>query len=78
MPLSSIGDGGVYNGGGGRVFCKFVVYNGPNPSLFGDFLTFCGPAYSITRADNFLRVQIFHYVCGCFVKRADILSRVRT
>ena len=67
MPLSSIGDGVVRNGGG--VLCQCGVYNGCNASSFGE--TFCGPVYSITRAGNllrvrmvFLRVRIFYYACG--------------
>ena len=40
MVLSSIGDGGVHNGGGVLLQCG--VYNGSNPSLFG--YSFCGPA----------------------------------
>ena len=54
MSLSSIGDGGVHNGGG--VLSKCGVHNGSNPSLFGE--TFCGPAFFIMRADELLRVQI--------------------
>ena len=70
MPLSSIGDGGVHNGGGGGgVLCKCGVYNGSNPSFFGE--TFCGPAYFITRADDLLRVRVIYYACGYFITRAD-------
>ena len=57
MFISSKGDGGVHNGGGG-VLCQCAVYNGSNPSLFGE--NFCGPAYFITRADDLLRVRIFY------------------
>ena len=60
MPLSSIGDGGVHNGGG--VLCHCGVYNGSNPSLFGE--TFCGPASFITRADKLLSVQMIYHACG--------------
>ena len=74
MSLSSIGDGGVHNGGGG-VLCQCGVYNRSNPSLIGE--TFCGPAYFITRADSFLRVRIIYYACGCFITRENILLRVR-
>ena len=74
VSLSSIGDWGVHNRG---VLCKCGAYNGSNPSLFGDFLTFCGPACFITRADNLVCVRIYHYTCGYFIPRADILSRVR-
>ena len=48
MPLCSIGDGGVHNGGGGPL--PMEVRNGSNPSLCGE--TFCGPACFITRVDD--------------------------
>ena len=60
MSLSSIGDGGVHNGGG--VLWQCGVYNVSNPSLFGN--SFCGPAYFITPADILLRVRIKYYACG--------------
>ena len=61
MYLSSIGDGGVHNVGGG-VLRQCGVYNGSNPSLFGH--RFCGPAFFITRADELLRVLIVYYAYG--------------
>ena len=72
MSLSSIGDGGVHNGGGG-VVCQCGVYNGSNPSLFG--YSFCGPAYFITRADNFLRVRRIYF--ACYHPYAHALFRLR-
>ena len=60
MSLSSIGDGGVHNGGG--VLRKCGVYNASNPSLSGK--TSFGPAYFITRADKLLRVRMIFYACG--------------
>ena len=68
MPLSSIGDGGVHNEGGG-VRGQFGVYNGSNPSLLGKI--FCGPPYFIRCADNLSRVRLIYYACGYFVTRAD-------
>ena len=62
MPLISMRDMGVHNGG--EVLCKGEVFSGCNPSFFGDLLTFCGRACFITRADLF-------YACGCFIKRGD-------
>ena len=62
MPLSSIGDGGVHDGGGWS-FCKCEVHDMCNPSLFGDFPMFCGPAFFLTRADLLSRVRIFYYAC---------------
>ena len=62
MTLSGRGEGGVRNGGsftGG-------AYNGSNPSLFGDFVW---PAFFTMRADNLLRVGIFHYAC-CYADTA--------
>ena len=67
MSLSSIGDGGIHNGGG--VFWQCGVYNGSNPSLFG--YSFCGHAYFITRADKLLRVRMIYYECIYFNTRAD-------
>ena len=61
MPLSSIGDGGVHNGGGGGVLWQSGVYNGSNLSLFGEI--FCGPAYFIARADKLLRVRMIYFAC---------------
>ena len=72
MPLSSIGGGGVHNGGG--VLCQCGVYNGSNPSLFGH--SFCGPAYFITRADKLLRVWMIFYTCVCFITRATVRLRL--
>ena len=73
MPLSSIGVAGVHNVGRG-VLWNCGVYSGSNPSLFGIFLTFCGLAYFITRADILLRVRIFYYACGCFIKGAEVVG----
>ena len=67
MPLSSIGEGAVHNGGGGALKCE--VYNRSNPSFFGK--TFCVPANLITRADKLLRVLMIHFACGWFTTRAD-------
>ena len=55
MSLSSIGDGGVHNGGG---FRQCGVYNGPSLALFG--YSFCGPACFITRADKLLRARMIY------------------
>ena len=68
MCLSSIGDGGVHNGGG--VLRQCGVYNGSNPSFFG--YGFCGPAYFLARAYKLLRVRMIYYACGRFNTRADI------
>ena len=59
MPVSSIGDGGVHNGG---VFCQCGVYKGSIPSLFGDF--FVG-------LHILLRLLIIYYACGYLITRAD-------
>ena len=73
MPVSSKSDGGVHNGGG-ESFANVGFATG----LILPYLEIlCGPAYFITRADNLLRVRIFHYACGYFITRADILPRVR-
>ena len=61
MCLSSIGDRGVHNEGGG-VLWQCGVYNGSNPSLFG--YSFSGPAFFITRADKLLPVRMSYYACG--------------
>ena len=66
MPVSSIVDGGVHNGG---VFFQCGVYNGSNPSLCG--YSFCGPAYFITRADILIRVRMIYYACGSFILHAE-------
>ena len=74
MVLSSIGDGGVHNGGGG-VLCQCGVYNRSNPSLFG--YSFCGPAYFIKRADKLLRVLLSGDAPLYFNRREDSLLRLR-
>ena len=71
MALSSIGDGGVHNGG---VLWQCGVYNGSNPSLFG--YSFCGPAYFITQADKLLRVRTIFYACVYFITRATVRLRL--
>ena len=55
MALSSVGDGGVHNGGGGSFanvgFSTGLILPYLERLLFG-------PAYFITRADKLLRVRI--------------------
>ena len=62
MPLNSIEEGVVHNGGRG-VPCKCVVDNGSNPTFFGSSFTFRGPAF-------FLPVHFF-YACVYFITRED-------
>ena len=69
MALSSIGDGGVHNGGGGGGSFANV---GSTTRLILPYLeTLCGPAYFITPTGNLLRVRIFCYARGYFILRAD-------
>ena len=68
MCLSSIGDGGVHNGGGG----SFGIV-GFTTGLILPYseIVFFGPASFITPADKLLRVRMIYYACVCFITRAD-------
>ena len=64
MALSSIGDGGVHNGG---VLWQCGVYNGSNPSLFGQIFV---------DLHILLLVRINYYACGYFITRAAVRLRL--
>ena len=61
MILSSIGDGGVHNGGGVS-FANVAFTTG----LILPYLNIVFVGLHIL-----LRVRIFHYACGYFIMRAD-------
>ena len=73
MPLSSIGDGAVHNGGGGS-FAKV----GFTTDLILPYLErlFVGLHIFFKHSDDLLRVRMIFFACVYFIKGAEAIGSV--